>query len=224
MRSKFESIVPTASEPMMTVHEELATQLNMWIADEGLIASQSTNEKPLVSKALGSWNRQELIDSAWRANSLGAILWALSFFETMPSWDKQFTPQETIKPLNLFASITAFLEKARLRPAAEIEKMRDLAGLWYWRSRQEKESYAESAQASESRNRAETIAAAAQKAFSAGDIPEPINGDFPVFGRAYAEITADEYREANSIAVERLYALNWICGYSEDWDAVPLGG
>lgn len=71
MRGKFESIAASGSPRMITVHEELATQLNIWLADEGLIASQSTQEKPLVSKALNSWSRQENIDAASRANSLG---------------------------------------------------------------------------------------------------------------------------------------------------------
>lgn len=111
MRGKFESISASGSPQMVAVHEGLATQLNMWIADEGLIASQSTREKPVVCKALGSWTREELVEAGWRANSLGVILWALSLFDELPPWDTQFTPQETIKPLNLFAPIKTFLDQ-----------------------------------------------------------------------------------------------------------------
>ena len=232
MRGKFEAIVPSASPQMMAVHEELATQLNIWIADEGLIASQSTLEKPLVSKALGSWSRQEQIDSAWRANSLGVILWALSQYDELPPWDTQFTPQETIKPLNLFSPSGAFLEKVSLRPEAEIEKARDLAELWHWRSRArrfqeevlqpEKGSPGkEGLQQEGGADLGKAVKNAVAKAFETGDIHEPINGDFPAFGKAYADLSAAEYSAATSIAIERHHALNWLCGYGNDWDTVP---
>lgn len=220
MRGKFESIAASGSPHMVTVHEELATQLNIWLADEGLISSQSTLEKPLVSKALGSWSRQENIDVAWRANSLGVILWALSIFEEMPLWDKQFTPQETIKPLNLFAPTKTFLEKADLRPDAEIEKARDLAELWHWRARTRR-LQEDGIEPEDGSDLTQTVHTAAAAAYQNGDIPEPIDGDFPVFGKAYAELSQDEYVVATSIAVERHYALNWLCGYASDWDCVP---
>lgn len=220
MRSKFESIVLSTTPQMLAVHEELATQLNMWLADAGLIASQSTREKPLISKALGSWSRQELIDAAWRANSLGVILWALSQFDELPPWDRQFTPQETIRTLNLFAPIGSFLEKASLRPKAEIDRMRDLAALWHWRAEIRRRQDG-AGNPDETAALAEEVQQAASRACERGEFPELIDGDFPAFGKAYTDLSADEYSQANSIAVERHYALNWLCGYSPDWDAVP---
>lgn len=219
MRSKFESIVRSTTPQMLAVHEELSTHLNMWLADAGLIASQSTREKPLISKALGSWNRQELIDSGWRANSLGVILWALSLFDEMPPWDRQFTPQETIRTLNLFAPIGAFLEKARLRSDDEIDRMRGLAALWHWRA--DAKRRAEACDPQEAKQLADETKRAAAEADERGDIPELIDGDFPAFGKSYADLSPEEYSEANSIAVERHHALNWLCGYSADWDLVP---
>lgn len=49
MRGKFESVAASATPQMHVVHEELATQLSIWIADEGLIAAQSTSEKLLIT-------------------------------------------------------------------------------------------------------------------------------------------------------------------------------
>ncbi|MHB8858610.1 MAG: DUF4272 domain-containing protein [Thermoleophilia bacterium] len=220
MRSKFESIVISSSPQMFAVHEELATHLNMWLADAGLIASQSTREKPLISKALGSWSRQELIDAAWRANSLGVILWALSQFDELPPWDCQFTPQETISPLNLFAPIGPFMEKAKLRPGNEIDNMRAVAALWHWRANTRR-LQDQAGDSGEIEKLAGEVREAAAAAFNRGELPELIGGDFPAFGKAFGDISVDEFNEANSIAVERHYALNWLCGYAADWDAVP---
>jgi len=220
MRGKFEAVAASGSREMITIHEELVTQLNIWLADEGLIAAQSTREKPLVSKGLGSWTRQEKIDVAWRANSLGVILWALSQFDVLPPWDSEFTPQETIKLLNLFAPTRAFLEKVSLRPDPEIEQARDMAEVWHWRSRirrmQEKGMNPE-----DGSSLMEIVRSAAAAARKNGDIPETIDGDFPAFGKAYADLSQEDYSVATSIAVERHYALNWLCGREADWDLVP---
>jgi hypothetical protein len=62
---------------------------------------------------------------------------------------------------------------------------------------------------------------AATHAYEQGDIGEPIGADFPLFGKAYREMTDDEYSRATSIAMERHFALNWLCGYSDDWDETP---
>ena len=137
----------------------------------------------------------------------------------MPPWDRQFTPQETIRTLNLFAPIGPFLEKARLRTEEEIDTMRGLAALWHWRAdirRREETGGPEEAQqlAVEARR-------VAAEAAERGDLQELIDGDFPAFGKAYSALSPEEYSEMNSIAVERHHALNWLCGYSDDWDAVP---
>jgi hypothetical protein len=42
-----------------------------------------------------------------------------------------------------------------------------------------------------------------------GDIPTPIGDDFPAFGKAYRDLTNEEYSQATSIAVEGHGAL-WL--------------
>ena len=49
---------------------------------------------------------------------------------------------------------------------------------------------------------------------------EPIGNDFPAFGKPYRDLDEQQWNEMRSIAYERLYGLNWLCGYAEDWDDV----
>jgi hypothetical protein len=63
---------------------------------------------------------------------------------------------------------------------------------------------------------------AAKFAFEQGDVPEPIDGDFPVFGKAYKDVTSGELSELTSIARERERAFNWLVGYEWNWDEVPV--
>ena len=46
---------------------------------------------------------------------------------------------------------------------------------------------------------------------------------YPARGKAYCELTDEEWQEMRSIATERLYGLNWLCKYSANWDLVPTG-
>ena len=50
-----------------------------------------------------------------------------------------------------------------------------------------------------------------------------IHDDFPAKGKAYRDLTADEWSEVRSVCAERHYALNWLCGYApgNDWDHTP---
>jgi hypothetical protein len=62
---------------------------------------------------------------------------------------------------------------------------------------------------------------AAETAYAEGSIAQPIDGDFPAYGKSYRALDAGEYAAVTSRAVERQYALNWLCGYASDWDSVP---
>jgi len=54
-------------------------------------------------------------------------------------------------------------------------------------------------------------------------IPTSIDEDFPAFGRAYRDLSSDEWAAVKSIAMERHFALNWLCGYAPEngWDDTP---
>jgi imidazolonepropionase-like amidohydrolase len=49
-----------------------------------------------------------------------------------------------------------------------------------------------------------------------------IGGDFPAFGKAYGSLSEEEWSATHQIALSRLRALNWLCGFGADWDTVPL--
>jgi hypothetical protein len=90
------------------------------------------------------------------------------------------------------------LEGAKLRDPERIEHERDAARLWHWRAR-----------------------ATAMRGYEQGLLPPPMRGDFRAFGKIYRHLTPEQHSEALSIAHERHYALNWLCGLGESWDDVP---
>ncbi len=63
----------------------------------------------------------------------------------------------------------------------------------------------------------------AKEAHKQGEVPQIRDDDFLAKGKAYRDLTDDEWSEVRSITMERHYALNWICGYAKgnQWDKTP---
>jgi hypothetical protein len=53
---------------------------------------------------------------------------------------------------------------------------------------------------------------ASVKAAEDGAFLAPICDDFPAFGKAYRDLSPDEFSIATSIAMERHRAFNWLSG------------
>ncbi len=125
-----------------------------------------------------------------------------------------------LDPLEILTPTIDLIWCARLRPPDQIHAARDLAELWHWRS-QTTQIRINGIDPPSGWTFAEIIQAAAERAFHQGTMPAPIDGDFPVSGKPYADISEDEYLRVTSIAIERHFALNWLCSYAEDWDNIP---
>ncbi|MCL6638477.1 MAG: DUF4272 domain-containing protein [Firmicutes bacterium] len=222
LRCEFEKIIQNIIDlTVVKIHEDLIARLNDWMDKEGLILYQSARERELFARPPGSWNWQEVVNASWRTEALGVILWALSVVGSLPPYDTEFSQKDVLKPLNLYGPPGNFLAAADLRPAPEIEKAREVAGLWHWRSRATS-LQKQGAVPAGGLTFPEIIKAVAGQL--AGKLAiEPVQDDFPAFGKPYAELTGDEYSLVSSIAAERHFALNWLCGYFENWDETPTG-
>jgi hypothetical protein len=195
-----------------------ADGINEWLATSGLEGDLSQKEQSLLQLPAGSWGRQEVIDALWRTEAHGVLLWALSVIDDMPPYDEPFRPM--FEESGVMRPPDAFLSRVALRDSDEISKARDVAELWHWRSRTTQTirlGMAPPPGVTYQKILEITASAAHEK----GELPPPIAGDFPLFGRAYRDLSEDQYQVASSIARERHLALNWLCGYSPDWDRTP---
>lgn len=228
MRGEFEVLVSShetaegeAKEALMEAHKELSAKFNQWLKKEGLWKELSTNERKLMGKPLGSWTERDKIDASWRQEALCVVAWAIGVVDKIPAYDQQTDQQSVISTLQLLGPVKEFIAKAKLRPEAEIAEARDIAELWLWRARttriqKEPDKYPPP----EDMTYEQIIAMTAQFAEEEG-LFKAIKKDFPAMGKPYSKLTEEEFSIMNSIAKERLYGLNWLCGYSDDWDEVP---
>jgi hypothetical protein len=223
IRSRFEylfRLFPDQGAPELQGLPPRVQTLIDWMANQRLSPHLSAAEQAVFAKPLGKWEPQEVLDGSWRKESLGILLWALNQIDTLPPYDQEFPDDVHLEYLGWLRPISEFTSRVRLRPSQEIGAARDISGLWHWRSRTT-QLQRERVKLPKAYDVKMIIRMAAEKAYEQAAIPRPVGGDFPAFGKAYARLREQEYSLATSIAVERHFALNWLCGYSEDWDQTP---
>lgn len=191
-----------------------------WLEQYNVSPFLSPKEKELLGKPVGSWSLQEIVNSSWRAEALGVILWALQQINNVPSYDTQFLAPDVLKRLPMGRQPAEFVGKVKLRSSTDLSKARDLAELWNWRSRTTRTQKGQ-VNLPPGMTFQQIISNSARQAHKTGMISSPIDNDFPLYGKSFGKLSDEEYQNSSSICQERHFALNWLTGHSEDWDNTP---
>lgn len=202
-------------------HRILSERLQQWLIDEGIAPHLSQNERYLLDLPLGKWSERVLTTVGWRCEALGMMLWALQRLDHRPDYDTPFALLDVLEPLDIFNPTIDFIWLATLRDDHALDRCRDQAELWNWRSRAT-ELERMGVRPPEGVSFREIIRETAQRAYHDGHIRHPINGDFPAFNKPYVHLDDDEYNLLSAIAYERYFALNWVCELSSEWENVPI--
>jgi hypothetical protein len=151
--------------------------------------------------------------AVWRGEALGALLWSLELVE-LPPYDRPFDSGVVAR---------ADLAGARMREPHDVDLERQSARLWHWRARTTAlQASGEVELPPRYATFDQLIAATAMRGFEQELLPAPMRGDFPAYGKVYRHLSPEQLAEAHAIATERHHALNWVCGFGEGWDDVPL--
>ena len=198
------------------------------LREAGLWQHLSPLEQAYARSTLLTATEQQQLDATWRLEAAQTLIWALGMLGQMPPYDTSADP-DLLKQIPS-AHAAAFVESARLREQAEIERERDVAEFWHWRSRtRELIERGDPFPADEKMNAAgfhsfeDVVRFSAREGAKDGTIPACIDDDFPAKGKAYRDLSAEEWAEVRSITMERHFALNWLCGYAPGnrWDDTP---
>ena len=163
------------------------------------------------------------VDASWSVESIMCLQWALGRLDRFPHYDEQVHP-ETVK-FEPGVRAHALIGQATLRPAAEIDRQRDLAEAWHWRARTHrllKENKIPPV-LENGLTMADVIRLSAGEAARSGGFDFPLAEDYIVFGKPFREISDEEFDSVMSICGERHKALNWLCGYApgNQWNKTP---
>jgi len=198
------------------------------IYDTPVFDALTDDERELSEATLITITEQQQIESSWWIEGAAMLAWALGVVEELPSFDLQ-VEHELLGRVPNPAKLAAFRATAKLRSIEELETARSAAELWNWRSRTRElqESGFEMPEELKKPGMSsldDVVRLSAAHAVHEGTIHNAIDGDFAARGKAYGALSADEWSEVRSIALERHRALNWLCGRAPDnaWDATPV--
>ncbi len=204
------------------LHEKLQKTLLEWTKNNQLDKRLSRKERDLLYKPLGKLSQQDLVNISWREEALSTLLWAINKIPQIPPYDSESDHKSSIANLHIMGDLDHKINEIKTRSLDEIAKARDIAEGWHWRVRTQQiinEKQKVSLPAGITLEK--IIEISATEHYKLGEIPTPINNDYPVFKKAFSDMNTEEYSLVKSITFERHYALNWICGYSDNWDTVP---
>lgn len=192
-----------------------------WLSETGALTHATAWEREVLECAPGALATPDAHTATWSVEALAALATALSAW-FLPTWEPV-----PVDPRSLLEALPSPVRLDEPEPPplqipddAVLERWRETAELWHWRVLLESERRA--AHRDERAELASLIADVAQEAAEAGVIDTAIDRDFPFDGKPFRSI-GDHYLErALPIAEQRLAALNWLCGFGDSWESVPL--
>lgn len=209
--------VADADVPSREEHASNAFDLREWLRTEEIWPDMTQDEVLLLSNGtspdaeLDQFSLQEMIEA------LGALAWCLQLIPEM----KADVPAsvDVLIPLlpHPWDSTATWNRSLHLRSVDEIAAKREAAELWTWRLLTEddlREAFAD-----EREELREVIREAEREGRTAGILPR---GGFRVQGRDVSTLNLSERNTLLASTLARLKALNWVCGYGDRWDDVPL--
>lgn len=192
-----------------------------WLREEKLDRVATEGERSLLHTRIGRLPAEEAARATWAGEAMVALAWCGGIVAEFPPYGEATdiasvldfipSPWESVKPL--FA-------RFELRPQAEIAAEREKSELWLWRAGIE--AVFRQAAPDERGELKSLIAEVTHEAVSAGLLPAASSGDFSAPNRPVTRLDAATLDELTATAQERLRALNWVCGFGDSWDDVPV--
>lgn len=193
------------------------------IRDADLWNSMDESEREFMQAGPLETTLRQQIDASWSVEAIACLQWALGRRDQLPTWDQQVDP-ESIR----FAegdTMRTLIETASLRPASEVAEMREISEGWHWRCRTRAliQSGRIPAVLKNGTTMDQVIEMSAKFWLEKGAFEKIICNDYPAFGKAFRDISEEEFLTVQSISQERHKALNWLCGYAPGnrWTDTP---
>jgi len=229
-REVWTQIVPTWSkeeqESFFQEFKKIPQSIANLLRESGVWKDMSPKEHTFLHAYPQDLPEQELVDYSWRMECAATLMWALGMLGGFPQFDEKTDP-ELLKSVPKEGA-ARWIESTRLRSGDELKAKRGLAESWHWRSRTrqlivEGRPFQGVGQSPQFRSYDDIIRSFAKSLKDAGTFSQTIGEDFPAKGKAYRDLTEDEWSVVRSITVERHFALNWLCGHAPGnrWDETP---
>lgn len=191
--------------------------LREWLRDEGIWPDLTQDEVLLLANGTRPGEEPDQFSVQETIEALGALAWTLNLVPDLAA-DLPANVDALIPSLpHPWDATGTWMRGLELRSLDEIANRREAAELWTWRLLTEND-LREAFDAEQEELRA-VIREAEREGRAAGVLPR---GGFRVQGRGISTLNLTERSILLATSLARLQALNWVCGYGDRWDSVPL--
>lgn len=188
-----------------------------WLRNEEIWPDLTQDEVLLLADGTQTSEEPDQFSVQETLEALGALAWSLRLLADLHA-DHPATVETLIPTLPHPWDATApWMRGLEVRSLEEIAVMREAAELWTWRFLAEDDL--RDAFVTEQEALREVIREAEREGRAAGILPR---GGFRVQGRDISTLNITERNTLLATSLARLQALNWVCGYGDGWDSVPL--
>ncbi len=216
-RLSIESLAETEGDERLAGE---AFDIRGWLQTEGLWSRLTAAEGAFLDRPVGGLDDDELAAVAWQIEGLVALGWALGLTELPDLGDLSLVEPVIRSVPNPWDQSASWLRSSVLLPEPDIARERDRAEILEWRIGLEVPR--RSASGHEDRDFTRAIADVVSEAIAAGFASDVHDGDFTVVGKPVTTHAEADLERLAVLAEERLRALNWLCGFGNSWDDVPL--
>lgn len=191
--------------------------LREWLRTEEIWPDLTQDEVLLLADGTPPGEEPDQFSVQETLEALGAIAWTLRLLLDLEA-DVPAGVDSLIPSLpHPWDSTVTWMRGLELRSLDEIAALREAAELWTWRLLTENDL--REAFVSEEEELRAVIREAEREGRAAGILPR---GGFRVQGRDISTLNIAERNSLLATSLARLRALNWVCGYGDRWDNVPL--
>ena len=191
--------------------------LREWLREEGIWPDLMQDEVLLLADGPQPGVEPDEFSVQETIEALGALAWALHLVPVLAA-DLPVNVDTIVPALpHPWDSTGPWMKSLNLRLLDEIANGREAAELWTWRLLTE-DDLREAFEAEREELRA-IIREAEREGRAAGILPR---SGFRVQGRDISTLNLTERSTLLATSLARLRALNWVCGYGDRWDTVPL--
>jgi hypothetical protein len=191
--------------------------LREWLREEGIWPDLAQDEVLLLAGGTPQGEETDQFSVQETIEALGALAWTLCLIPDLQA-DLPASVDALIPSLpHPWDATGTWMRGLELRSLEEIANKREAAELWTWRLLAETDlREAFDAEQEELRT---VIREAEREGRTAGILPR---GGFRVQGRDISTLNLTERNLLLATSLARLQAFNWVCGYGDRWDSVPL--
>jgi hypothetical protein len=196
-----------------------AFDLREWLRDQGLTQPLTSREAEILALPPEQIPPADMTELSWQGEALAALSWAAQL-APLPPYDAAADLHNLLPGIPAPWEATApWIADLALVPESAIATERERAEIWHWRATVEASRRV--APPTEGQAYEDAIREVTDEISQTGLLSVAANDEVRHW-RDVQRLADRNVDDLIAITAERMRALNWLCGFGDNWDTVPL--